>query len=440
MSESYRPLVAVAAYHLGGDRVARWPSGGYGVPAPYLDALRRAGARTAIIAPGEGSSPEDVLAPFDGLLLVGGGDVAPARFGAEEGAHLYGVEPDRDAFEIALLLTAEVTGVPVLCICRGFQVMNVAFGGTLLQHLPDVSGLIEHGVPLQGTQTVHDVAVEPGSRLSAVTKSDRPLACVSHHHQGVDQVGNGLVATGRSPDGLVEALEVVGDPSDPDAAWILGVQWHPEESAAGDPDQQALFGALTLLARIRGSRAKPGETSGRTRDYTIADPDPAWPGLFEAEAARIRAALPDALLARIEHVGSTSVPDLPAKPIVDIQVSLTSMMPRSAYVEPLRALGYEWALDPIDDEHEFFSRDVDEARAFQIHVCRSGGLWERRHLAFRDWLRENASDAARYGELKRELAAAHPRDIFAYIDGKTEFIRSIEGRTLMRLPTGKGSG
>ena len=140
MSEPYRPLVAVVAYHLGGDRVARWPSGGYGVPAPYLDALRRAGARTAIVAPGEGSSPEDVLAPFDGLLLVGGGDVEPARFGAEDGAHLYGVEPDRDAFEIALLLTAEVTGVPALCVCRGFQVMNVAFGGTLHQHLPDVPG------------------------------------------------------------------------------------------------------------------------------------------------------------------------------------------------------------------------------------------------------------------------------------------------------------
>ena len=299
--------------------------------------------------------------------------------------------------------------------------------------------MIEHGVPLEGTQTVHDVDVEPGSRLSAVTKTGRPLACVSHHHQGIDQIGNGLVATGRSADGLVEALEVVGDPSDPDAGWMLGVQWHPEETAADDPDQQALFDALTLLARIRGSRAKPGETSGRTRDYAIAEPDPAWPGRFESEAARIRAALPDGLVTRIEHVGSTSVPNLAGQAdrrhpgLADVDGPAVGL-PRTAAGPRVRAL------DPIDDEHEFFSRDVDGERAFQIHVCASGGLWERRHLAFRDWLREHPADAARYGELKRGLAAAHPRDIFAYIDGKTEFIRSIEGRTLMQHPTGKGSG
>ncbi len=153
----YRPLIAVVAYHLGGDRVARWPEGGYGVPSLYLDALRRAGARTAIVAPGEEGTPEELLEPFDGLLLVGGGDIDPARYGGGSNEHLYGIEPDRDEFEIALLRTADRIAMPTLCICRGMQVMNVAFGGSLHQHLPDVPGLIEHGVPIEGTLTIHEV-------------------------------------------------------------------------------------------------------------------------------------------------------------------------------------------------------------------------------------------------------------------------------------------
>ena len=162
MYGAYRPLVAVVAYHLADDRVARWPDGGYGVPAPYIDALRRSGARTAIVSPGEIGPPEEILEPYDGLLLVGGGDVDPARYGAvPDTEHNYGVEPDRDAFEIDLLLTAERMRIPVLCICRGMQVMNVAFGGTLAQHLPDRPGLLEHGVPLDGTETLHAVTPEP---------------------------------------------------------------------------------------------------------------------------------------------------------------------------------------------------------------------------------------------------------------------------------------
>ncbi len=259
----YRPLIAVVAYHLSGDRVARWPEGGYGVPSTYLDALRRAGARSAIVAPGEEGTPEELLEPFDALLLVGGGDVDPARYGAEPVEHLYGIEPDRDEFEIALLRTADRLAVPTLCICRGMQVMNVAFGGTLLQHLPDHAGLIEHGVPLEGTQTIHEVSVEPGSRLAAVTKSG-PLACASHHHQGVDRIGDGLTVTGRSEDGLVEAIErIVADQLHERATWMLGVQWHPEETAEHDPAQQSLFDGFAQLAA--GRRTDTGERSVTTR-------------------------------------------------------------------------------------------------------------------------------------------------------------------------------
>ena len=108
VSERYRAFIAVAAYHLDGTRVARWPDGGYGVPAPYLEALRRAGARTAIVSPGEVADVDELLEPFDGLLLCGGGDVDPARYGAvPDGDHNYGVEPDRDAFEIELLRAAD---------------------------------------------------------------------------------------------------------------------------------------------------------------------------------------------------------------------------------------------------------------------------------------------------------------------------------------------
>jgi putative glutamine amidotransferase len=263
VSARARPLIAVVAYHLDGSRVARWPEGGYGVPALYLDALRRAGARTVILAPGEEGDPEEILQPFDALLLVGGGDIDPARYGGSSNDHVYGVEPDRDEAEIELLHTADRIAMPTLCICRGVQIMNVAFGGTLIGHLPDVPGIQVHGVPLDQTQTIHDVIVEPGSRLSAVTKAER-VASLSHHHQGLDRLGEGLVATGRTEDGLVEAIErIVPDPEDPAAPWMLGVQWHPEETAERDPDQQALFDALTELGRDRRSRSGLA-TSDRT--------------------------------------------------------------------------------------------------------------------------------------------------------------------------------
>ncbi|HET9672491.1 MAG TPA: gamma-glutamyl-gamma-aminobutyrate hydrolase family protein [Actinomycetota bacterium] len=428
MSDRYRPLIAVVAYHLDGSRVTRWPEGGYGVPAPYLDSIRRAGARAAILAPGEDGDPRDLLEPFDGLLLVGGGDVDPARYAGDPDGHVYGVEPDRDESEIALLRAAERIAMPTLCVCRGMQVMNVAFGGSLLPHLPDVSGLLEHGVPIEGTETIHEVIPEPGSRLAAVTKAGS-LECASHHHQGIDRLGDGLVVTGRSADGLVEAIErVVDDRDDPQAPWMLGVQWHPEETADRDPAQRALFDALTLLARVRGGRAR-GSGEGRTRPYAIEPSDPAWPARFGAEAERLRRALGDQVV-RIDHVGSTAVPGLGSKPTIDIQVSVRTMIPRSHYADPLVGLGYRWGIDPWSDEHEFFGRDEDGERAFHVHVCPSGSEWERRHLAFRDWLREHPDDAAAYERLKRELARRHPRDTYTYVDAKTDFIRSIESKAL----------
>jgi putative glutamine amidotransferase len=425
---TYRPLIAVVAYHLGDDRVARWPHGGYGVPGPYIECLRRAGARTAIVSPGEDGSPDDLLEPFDGLLLVGGGDIDPARYGGRtDDDHLYGVEPDRDELEIGLLLAADRMALPTLCICRGMQVMNVAFGGTLHRHLPDTPGMLQHGVPVLDTQTLHDIAVEHASRLFATTKVST-LAASSHHHQGVDRVGSGLLVSGRTSDGLVEAIERDHDlDADPDR-WMVGVQWHPEDTADDDPAQEALFDGLVLLARVRGSRAEHHGV-GRTRAYSILGPDPAWAERFEQEAARLRVAL-GAQVVRIEHIGSTSVLGLAAKPIIDISVGLGSMEPRSAYVPALHGLGYRTVVDPSEPDHEFASLDLDGERRVHVHLCLAGSRFERRHLAFRDWLRAHPEDAAAYGDLKRELAATHPNDIHTYTDGKTGFIRAIEARAL----------
>jgi putative glutamine amidotransferase len=426
VSESYQPLIAVVGYHLAPGRVTRWPDGGYGVPGPYIDALRRSGARVLIVSPGETTDPEEILATFDGLVLVGGGDVDPSRYGGDATVeHTYGVEPDRDQLEIDLLLAADRLGLPTLAICRGMQVMNVAFGGTLHQHLPDMPGMLEHGVPTSDSISTHDVEPVPGSRLSAMTKSGS-LSCSSHHHQGIGRLGNGIVATGSSSDGLVEAIERgQNDPDDDHLLWMVGVQWHPEDTAPIDPAQQSLFDAITLVARLRGSRAKSDEEMGRSRPYAVVDPDPHWPERFEAEASRLGQALGSVAI-MIEHVGSTSVPGLAAKPIIDIQISVASLVPRRMFVDPLCAVGYRWTLDPWSDDHEYFSRDEDGQRAFQIHVCSAGGAWERRHLAFRDWLRDHPDDAAAYVALKRELAGRHQRDIVTYVDGKTGFIRSIE--------------
>jgi putative glutamine amidotransferase len=248
-----RPLIAAVAYHLGPRRVTRWPEGGYGVPAPYLDAMRRAGARVAILAPGETGTAEELLEPFDGLLLVGGGDVDPARYGgAWDDRHIYGVEEDRDELETEFVRAAVLMALPALCICRGMQVMNVAFGGSLHPHLPDLSGTVEHGVPVADTRTLHEVRAEPESLLREITGVD-VLTCSSHHHQGVDRLGDGLVAAGRSDDGLIEAIErAPGNNGSP--TWMLGVQWHPEDTAAEDATQQALFdGFVAASTRTRRS-------------------------------------------------------------------------------------------------------------------------------------------------------------------------------------------
>lgn len=239
-------LVAVPAYHLPEGRVSRWRTGGFAVPERYVYALRRAGVMPVLVPGPAPDDPDGTLAPFGGLMLAGGGDVDPQRYGAEPHPRTYGIDPERDDVELVLLAAALRLGLPTLAICRGMHVVNVACGGTLHQHLPGIEGRDAHGDPTAGRSVVHGVDVAPESRLAAAVGRRRLDNCVSHHHQGVERVGSSLRPAAWSDDGLVEALEL--PPGEP---WLIAVQWHPEQNAAEEPDQQVIFDAFAAQVRER---------------------------------------------------------------------------------------------------------------------------------------------------------------------------------------------
>jgi putative glutamine amidotransferase len=235
------PLVAIPTYHLGPGKVGNW-EGAYALPEPYVAALRAAGARVALLPPGESGGAEELLERVDGLLLAGGGDIEPARYGAGDHPAQYGTDPDRDELELELATTAVRLELPTLGICRGVQLLNVAFGGTLVQHLPDGDGRLVHRD--EAKQTMHGVEVEQGSRL-AEALGQLQAQCRSHHHQGLDRIGDGFRPVAWAPDGLVEGIER-------DQGWTVGVLWHPESTAAADPVQHRLLRSFVDVASRRG--------------------------------------------------------------------------------------------------------------------------------------------------------------------------------------------
>lgn len=162
----------------------------------------------------------------------------------------------------------------------------------------------------------------------------------------------------------------------------------------------------------------------------IAAYDEAWPRLATAEMKRIAAALGDGL-ARIDHVGSTAVPGLAAKPIVDLQASVVEIRPTERYAVPLAELGYLFAPDPESPDFHFFGKPAERPRTFHLHVCAAGGDHERRHLALRDYLRARPDEARRYAEMKRALVAERPGDRLAYIEGKAAYVSALEERAVM---------
>jgi putative glutamine amidotransferase len=206
------------------------------LPRRYADSVTRAGGIPVLLPSVPGV--EHVVPRLDGLILAGGGDIEPARFGARAHPETGGVRPDRDTAELALAAAALDHGVPLLGICRGLQVLNVALGGTLHQHLPDLVGHEGHS-PVVGGYGTHEVKVASGSRLAAVLgpAASGEFPVPTHHHQAIDRLGEGLVATAWAGDGTIEAAELAGP------AFALAVQWHPE--AGDDP---SLFGALLAAA------------------------------------------------------------------------------------------------------------------------------------------------------------------------------------------------
>jgi putative glutamine amidotransferase len=228
-----RPLIGITAYAEDA-RWGVWESAAAFVPLAYCQAVETAGGRPLLVPPSSGGV-EETLAALDGLVLSGGADLDPASYGADPHPETNGTRPERDEAEIALLEGALARDLPVLAVCRGSQVLNVARGGDLVQHLPELVGHEGHRETL-GTYADHDVEVLPGTRLADALGAH--AAIKSHHHQGFGRVGEGLRTAARAPDGTVEAIE------DPSRRFALGVLWHPEED-----EDAALFRALVQEAR-----------------------------------------------------------------------------------------------------------------------------------------------------------------------------------------------
>jgi putative glutamine amidotransferase len=207
----------------------------------YARAVQRAGGMPVVLPPLRPGEVPELAARLEGLCLSGGPDLDPAAYDERAHAELGPVEPDLDHWEIALLHEAERLGIPILGICRGCQVLNVARGGTLHQHLPDVTdGRIGHRQTEPGSETTHDVDVAPGSLLAQIL-GETHIAVNSFHHQAADRLGSGLRPVAWSPDGVVEGIE------DPDAPFVVGVQWHAE-TLIERAEQCSLFEALTEAA------------------------------------------------------------------------------------------------------------------------------------------------------------------------------------------------
>jgi putative glutamine amidotransferase len=244
-----RPLIGLSSY---AERAAwgAWEHDAFALPRRYADRVAGAGGIPVLLPPVPGAV--QAVARLDGLLLSGGGDIDPVRFGAPADPATVSVRPERDAAEFEMLAAARSLGLPVLGICRGLQVINVACGGSLHQHLPDVVGHDGHS-PAPGSYGWHDVTVAPGTRLADILGrtdlSDHLAAAVpTHHHQGISRLGHGLVAAAWASDGIVEAVE----PESAAAPFLIGVQWHPE---AGHDD--SLFRALVAAARQYRSTGAP---------------------------------------------------------------------------------------------------------------------------------------------------------------------------------------
>jgi gamma-glutamyl-gamma-aminobutyrate hydrolase PuuD len=212
-----RPVIGITTY-LTPAKWSYWDEEAALVPAAYVQAIERAGGRALLVPPSD-DGVDETLDSLDGVLFSGGSDLDPELYDQEPHDETFGIHPERDRAELALLQAALARDMPVLAVCRGSQVLNVARGGDLVQHLPDVVGDEKHK-HTPGTFADHDVTLEDGTRLASLLGDRAPVK--SHHHQGLGRVGDSLRVAAHAEDGTVEAIE------DPDRRFALGVLWHPE--------------------------------------------------------------------------------------------------------------------------------------------------------------------------------------------------------------------
>jgi len=214
----------------------------------YLRAIEAAGALPMVVPPLPEEAIESLLDRLDGICLSGGPDLDPDTYGASPDPDLGPTEPDLDRFELAVARCADAREIPILAICRGTQALNVARGGSLVQHLPAISEEIAHRQTTPGNQTSHTIDIEPGSHLAAALENDEVtvpnvLDVNSFHHQGIERLGQGLKVSARAPDETAEAIE---DPSRP---FMIGVQWHAE-TLVHRPYESALFRHFVEASRL----------------------------------------------------------------------------------------------------------------------------------------------------------------------------------------------
>lgn len=229
----FRPRIGVTTY-LEPASYGVWDQPSAVLPRSYVDAVVRAGG-VPVLLPPVGDAYDVLAAGMDGLLLSGGADIDPARYGEAPHAETDSPRAERDAFEFGLLQSALDSGLPVLGVCRGFELLNVAFGGSLVQHLPDAVGHPRHR-PAPAEYGVSRISLAAGSRVAGLLGPEVKVRC--YHHQAVGRLADGLTAVGWADDGTVEALELPGE------RFVLGVQWHPEETL----DDLRLFAALVAAA------------------------------------------------------------------------------------------------------------------------------------------------------------------------------------------------
>jgi putative glutamine amidotransferase len=213
----------------------------------YVDSLRRAGAIPVLIPP-QPENAADIVDDLDGVLLAGGDDFDPAAYGEPRHPTVEPMDPRRQENELSLARVARERGIPTLGICLGVQVMNVAAGGTLIQH---IESDIDHASEPSDRHR-HEVAIDGGTRLAKIV-GERELEVNSSHHQAIKEIGDGLRVTAHAPDGIVEGLE------DPRHPFYVGVQWHPEDMS-GEESASAIFGAFVEAARKHAEKKRKGAT------------------------------------------------------------------------------------------------------------------------------------------------------------------------------------